>query len=117
MTETVETKKPLSVERRVDTGFPEAEKFPNIRGGVCDFCGIVNKSTLSRLQYTECEHYKGLELKCSYCPPGTDFEDVIEHRMFSVFEYPKGSGSLTICCDDIRCRDSHHKRFNKGRTI
>lgn len=103
------------VERRVESGFPEAQKLPRIIGGICEFCGVIDNTKPSYLQYTLCEHYAGVGMRCTYCPPEADLEDVITHREFKIFEFPIGSGSLVVVCDDIRCVDKHIKRFQTGR--
>lgn len=117
-TTTAVTEKPkFSVERKVESIIPQSSRLPNVTGGLCDYCGVKDNKQPAHLQYTLCEHYKGIQLKCSYCPPGTDWVDVTLKRQFTVHEYPVGSGSLTVVCDDYRCRDKHFKRFEKGRTI
>lgn len=118
-------KRILTVEQSESSGFPAATKLPNIRGGICEFCGVVDPKVPSHLQYTlqhapNCPYtrYGGLkEVKCSYCPEGTDLDDVRAHRVFSVFEFPPNSGKLTVVCDDMRCESAHFKRFQTRRTV
>src|SRR5690348_15635433 len=60
------------LERKLENYLPEATKFPSIRGGICEFCGVIDSKVPSWQQWTLCKHYSGLkEIKCSYCPPGS----------------------------------------------
>ena len=108
-----------TVERRVDSGSPEATKLPTVRGGICDFCGVLDSSLPPHEQYKLCPHYKGTDLRCTYCPLDTRFEVMgadgfIGNRIYSIFEFPVGSGRLTVVCNDLKCQDKHMKRFLKG---
>ena len=103
------------VDRKVESGYPGAKKLPTVRGGICEFCGVLDNKVAAHLQFTLCPHYEGVDLKCTYCPPESDWKHVLSKRKLQIFEFPEGSGNLVVVCDDISCRDKHKKRFQVGR--
>lgn len=86
--------KATGVVYKVKTGTGGIFRMPNIRAGVCEFCG---------LSYKECQHYKDVNIVCSYCLRG----DIIQERILEVYKNDKNE--LIIHCNDFDC----HNRFNK----
>jgi len=72
-----------------------AKRLPDIRSGVCEFCGI---------SYKECEHYKGIDIFCSYCRR----KDTIPSRILKLFEI---GDEIIVVCDDFKCLDDHNKKY------
>jgi hypothetical protein len=102
------------IERRVAGGGPRAHRHPNVRGGICDFCGVLDSKKPSLVQYRLCKHYSDLPdpgLQCTYCPEGVDVDDVILHRVLTVYELADKPGELIVHCDDYNCRQKHLQRF------
>lgn len=87
-----------------------AKRWPDIRVGTCEFCGVMDKHEVAWKQYQHCPHYKGIDVRCIYCPAGTDMEDVIKGRTIKVRERLDRPGVLTMWCSDMKCEDAHWKR-------
>ena len=92
-----QAKKKVKVLSSQNSNNPNAEHMPDIRGGVCEYCG---------LPFDKCEHYKGVDIFCSYC----NRKDIIPFRKLKVWKME--DGSLLICCSDFSCRDKHFKKYN-----
>lgn len=120
----VETKSERRVRLMLEGTSPQAKHHPTVRGGICDFCGIIDPKKPSEVQYLLCPHYRDLAeqesvpgykgLRCSYCPMGlnaANLTDILLHRIFQVYELLEKPGELIVCCDDLRCRDKHIRRF------
>ncbi len=119
----------LRVERLVESGTMGARMLPKVVGGVCEFCGPaeydhsspqrpVNELRFEPLtQMGHCKHYKGLQLRCSYCPLSSDWPGNIQSRIHTIYEYPAGSGNLIVHCDAMECRSAHIKRFSTRRNV
>ena len=106
----------MRVERQGDYSMPYTRRFPQIRGGICEYCGVIDGNQPSQFQYKLCAHYRGLQLRCSYCPASKDADDVINHANVNVAEHPDNPDSLVVWCDSYECSRSHEKRFNQART-
>ncbi|MCL5436077.1 MAG: hypothetical protein M1275_03270 [Patescibacteria group bacterium] len=65
-----------SVDKQVEGAVVPAKVHPPIRAGICEFCGIP---------FEQCKHYKGLPMKCSYCPAGED-DKLFRSRVLNVYE-------------------------------
>lgn len=91
-----------SIERVVEGRAVPAIVHPQIRGEICENCGV---------HYSQCKHYQGMEMRCSYCPPGRDTD--IKQKTLFVYSLPANPHVLITCCEDYRCVDKHQKRFQQ----
>lgn len=103
----------MRVERQNDQGVPMARRFPDIRGGICEFCGVIDRNQPSHFQYKLCNHYRGMQIRCTYCKPERDSDDVNAHATVVAFEDPFNPGTIIFCCSLSECMDKHQKRFNR----
>ena len=94
-------------------------RYPDIIGGVCEYCGVLDKSKPSEEQYTvthvsTCTYSTigGLgELRCTYCPESVNPVDVVKQRKLTVHESPTNPGQLIAVCDSYECSRKHENRF------
>lgn len=85
--------------------------FPQVRGGICDWCGVLDPNTPSQFQYKLCPHYRGKQLACSYCPSTKDVDDVIYHSNMRVLQHPDNPRKLIVHCDSYECKKKHEERW------
>lgn len=104
----------MRVERQGSQSEPYTRRFPQIRGGVCEFCGIIDRNTPSQFQYKLCPHYRGMEARCTYCAETKDPEDVVYHADMNVAEHPDRPGMLIMWCNSYECSRAHEKRFRRN---
>lgn len=100
------------VERQEGTAVPFTHKYPDIRGGVCEFCGILDKNIPSQYQYKLCPHFRGQQLRCSYCPEGRDPDEVIGQSVLRVYNHPDKEDVTVAVCDRYECNKKHQERFS-----
>jgi hypothetical protein len=93
------------------TSEPLSRRFPDVIGGTCEFCGTLDPNVQGQHQYQLCEHYKGMELKCVYCPPTKDQEDVVRSSTLHVAEHPFRPGELVVWCGSFECSKNHREAF------
>lgn len=98
------------IERQGDQTVPMVRRHPSVTGGVCEFCGILDKNTPSEYQYRLCPHYRGMSLRCTYCPPSKDPDQVVYHAKLNIYDHPT-SGDLVVVCNSYDCTSKHQKRF------
>ena len=101
----------MRVERQGASGSPSSRRFPEIRGGVCEFCGVLDRNVPSQYQYKMCPHFRGMQARCSYCPENLDPDDVIYHEKLNVAEHPDNPGTLIMWCGKYECSKKHLERF------
>lgn len=106
----------MRVERQGARSEPYTRRFPQVRGGICEFCGVLDRETPSQYQYKLCPHYRGMQLQCSYCPSTKDPDDVIYHTNLNVAESPSNPNELIVWCDAYECSKAHNERFQKNRS-
>lgn len=85
--------------------------WPKVRGGICDFCGVIDPNVPSQFQYKLCGHYRGKQLACSYCPASKDIDDVIYHSNLRVLQHPDNPRKLIVHCDSYECLKKHEERW------
>lgn len=90
-------------------------RYPRVFGGVCEFCGVLDKNVDSVNQYKLCEHYRGMQLRCSYCDSSKDSDEVIRRSELKVADSPDNPNQLVVWCDSYECSEKHLNRFNKSR--
>lgn len=86
-------------------------RYPQVRGGVCEYCGVLDPNQPSHYQYKICPHYRGMQLRCTYCPETKDADDVIGHAVLNVAEHPDNPDKLVVWCDSYECSKKHEERF------
>lgn len=101
----------LRVERSGELGEPYVHHFPQVRGGVCEFCGVLDPNTPSQYQYKLCPHYRGMSLRCSYCPQERDPDEVIRSTKLEIVEHPDKAGVMIAVCSAYDCEKKHQERF------
>lgn len=99
------------VERSSGTSAPSVHFFPGVRGGICEACGVLDPHTPSQFQYKLCPHYRGMSLRCTYCPQAKDTDDVIYHSNLQIAEHPDNPDKLVVWCDSYDCSKKHIERF------
>lgn len=105
------TPRQMQVERIGNAGSPVSRRFPEVRGGVCEYCGVIDGNYPSQFQYKLCQHYRGMQLSCSYCPATADADDVIYHEKLNVAEHPDNPSKLIVWCGRFECSKKHLDRF------
>lgn len=101
----------MKIERQGLRAEPYTRRLPEVRGGVCEFCGILDANVDSRDQYKLCPHYRGLQLACSYCPQTANTDEVVTRRRLNVHAHPQNPDTYVVVCDSYECSDKHIKRF------
>lgn len=99
------------IERQGSRSEPYVVHYPQVRGGICEFCGVIDRNYSSEQQYKLCPHYRGMQLACSYCDAATNPDDVIMKSVMNVTEHPNNPNSLVVCCDRYECVKKHRERF------
>jgi len=100
-----------NIERKGGGSSPLVGTYPIVRGGICDRCGVIDQNYDSIHQYKLCQHYRGKQLMCSYCPSTTNPDEVISHSIIRVYDSPTNPEELVVVCDHTTCLDKHYKRF------
>lgn len=95
-------------------GFPVSHRHPQVRGGVCEFCGVLDPNQPSQYQYKLCPHYRGMNMVCDYCGGKRDQEDVVYHSTLNIHDHPENPDLLVIRCDAYECVKAHEQRFKVG---
>lgn len=103
------------IERQGSVNSPIVGVYPTIRAGICDRCGVIDQNYESIYQYKLCEHYRGKQMMCSYCPSTTNPDEVISYSIMQVFDSPDDPTQLVVVCNSTACLDLHYKRFQKNR--
>lgn len=93
---------------------PYVRHFPDVRGGVCEFCGVLDPNTPSQYQYKLCPHYRGMQLWCKYCPAEKDPDEVIRSTKLTLVEDPNHPGTLIAVCSSYDCTKRFHDEFRSN---
>ncbi len=96
------------------TSSPTSRVFPRVLGGQCEFCGTIDPTQPGDMQYKLCPHYRGMDLKCVYCPPTRDQEDVVRSSRLNVREHPYRPGELLVWCQQFDCIQKHEAAFKQS---
>lgn len=102
------------IERQGLNAEPQVHFYPTVRAGICDRCGVIDPNVESVYQYKLCEHYRGKQLACSYCPSSTHPDEVIKHSILQVMDSPDNANELVVVCNTSECSEKHIKRFRKN---
>lgn len=104
----------MHVERQGSLSEAYTRRFPMVRGGICEYCGVLDGNVASQYQYKLCPHYRGMQLRCSYCPENKDPDEVIYHANLNIAESPDNPSALVVWCDSYECSRAHEKRFKRA---
>ena len=104
----------MKVERQGAKSEPYTRRWPQVRGGVCEYCGVIDGNYPSQYQYKLCPHYRGQNLRCSYCPESKDPDEVVAHAILNVAEHPENPNTLIVWCDSYECSRAHEVRFKRS---
>lgn len=99
------------LERQGSASAAYSIRYPQVRGGICEYCGVLDPHTPSQFQYKLCPHYRGMQLRCTYCPETKDADDVIYHADLNVAEHPDNPDKLVVWCNSYECSKKHTERF------
>lgn len=100
-----------TIERQGGHSVPYTEYHPQVRGGICEYCGVLDPNTPSQFQYRLCPHYRGLALACSYCDGTKDPDEVNYKSVLNIHGHPDNPNKLVVVCDSFTCSEKHEKRF------
>lgn len=104
------------IERRGGTSEAYTRRYPEVRAGVCEYCGILDPNVPSEFQYKLCPHFRSIgQLQCSYCPATKNSDDVVGHSTMNIHAHPDNPNKLVVVCDSFECSDKHLKRFRINR--
>ncbi len=91
---------------------PHSRVFPRVKGGQCEHCGTIDSSQPGDMQYKLCEHYRGKDLRCVYCPANKDQDEVVRNSTLQVREHPYRPGELLVWCGSYECIKAFEAEFN-----
>ena len=106
----------MQLERQGAETVPSSERYPEIRGGQCEWCGTLDPAYPAHLQYKLCPHYRGQDMKCIYCPPEKDQVEVLRMSRLQVMGHPYKPGILIAVCNSTECGKKHIERFKISRS-
>ena len=49
-----------TIERQGSRTVPATRRWPQVRGGICEFCGVIDKDVRSEDQYKLCPHFRNI---------------------------------------------------------
>lgn len=104
----------MMIERQGLRSEPHTYRFPEVRGGICEYCGVMDGNVDSQNQYKLCPHFRGMQLMCSYCPSTKNPDEVIKRSTLNIHRHPQNPETLVVVCDSFECSDKHIKRFQLG---
>lgn len=107
--------RPKVLERQGARSEPFVKHLPEIRGGICEFCGVLDNKLPSEVQYQLCPHFRGLgQIRCTYCPDTADPNQVIGHSVIHVMEHPDNPDVIIAVCNSYECEKKHQARFRRS---
>lgn len=86
--------------------------FPTIYGGVCEACGVIDNNYPGHVQYKFCPHYKGMNMKCSFCKESADHDDIVRMSKMLVKEDPYSPGRLVTLCGSFECTTKFNAKYH-----
>lgn len=105
----------IQLERQGLRAEPYTRRLPEVRGGVCEYCGVLDQFQDASVQYKLCEHFRGMDLRCSYCPESKDPQDIVRRSVMKIAENPDKPGVWIAWCDSYECSEKHLARFDRSR--
>lgn len=104
----------MRVERSGTISAQYSTRWPPIRGGTCEFCGVLDPNVSAQHQYKLCPHFRGMSARCTYCPENKDPDEITYHANMNVASHPDDPNTVIMWCNSYACSDAHLKRFNKA---
>ncbi len=101
----------MEVERVGNLSSGVTVAYPEVRGGICEHCGVIDGNYPSQFQYKLCPHYRGKQLACSYCPAEKSVDDVINHSVLRILRHPDNPRKLIVHCNSYECLKKHEQRW------
>ena len=89
-----------------------SRNFPRILGGTCEECGVIDNNYPGQVQYKFCKHYKGREMKCTFCKESADHDDIIRMSTLLVKEDPYAPGNLVTLCGSYDCTKKFETKYH-----
>src|SRR5687767_13843521 len=78
-----------TIERQGSRTVPVTRRRPQVRGGLCEYCGVIDKNVRSEDQYKLCPDFREIgQLRCSYCDETKNPDDIIYHSVLNVAAHP-----------------------------
>lgn len=104
------------IERQGADSVPYVVKYPDVRAGICTKCGVIDGNWPGNEQYKLCEHYRGMQLRCSYCPNDDNHQpdEVARRSIMKVYGSPTDPNQIIVVCDEYECESRHQKRFRQN---
>lgn len=103
-------------ERQGRSSAPITARYPQIRGGVCEFCGILDQNVPSEHQYRLCPHFRAMgDMYCTYCAETKNPDEVVRNSNLNVAGHPENPSKLVVWCDSFECSSKHLNRFKMNR--
>ncbi len=99
------------IERKGSSSAPMSRVYPQIRGGQCEFCGTLDGNLPGDVQYKLCPHWRGLEVRCSYCDAMKNPDEVIGKSTLNIYDHPTVKDMFVVVCDSYECVKAHRERF------
>lgn len=107
---------PRRLERQGVSSSPTSERYPQIRGGTCEYCGSLDPNTPAEMQYRLCPHFRDLgEIRCSYCDESQDPKEVMLKAKMNVAVDPDNNLNVIAWCNSTKCADKHIARFQRSK--
>lgn len=103
------------IERQGNKAEPYVVHWPQIRAGQCEYCGTLDSNYPAHLQYKLCPHYRGMDIRCSYCDAAKDPNEVIGKSKMNITDHPYEPDKIIAVCDSLDCVTKHHARFQRDR--
>lgn len=105
-----------TLERQGQRTEPYTRRLPQIRGGVCEFCGVLDRNVPSQDQWRLCPHFRGIpEMRCSYCDEAVNPTDIVLKSILNIAEHPDNPDKLVVWCNSYKCSGKHEARFRVNR--
>ncbi len=106
-----------TIERQGSKTEPRTRRLPQVRGGICEWCGVMDQNLPSELQYTLCPHFREIgQLRCSYCDESKNPDEVNRNSVLNVAGHPDDPDKLIVWCNSYNCSRAHEKRFRASKT-
>lgn len=111
---------PRVTERQGQLSEAYTKMHPIVKGGQCDFCGVIDPNQPAEYQYKLCPHFRGMDLRCSYCDAAKNPEEVNGRSWLKIHDHPYekdtyGRPTLVAVCDSFICSEKHLSRFKLAR--
>lgn len=108
------TPREMQLSPRGSSSEPVSRRFPQVRAGQCEHCGTIDPNQPGQYQYKLCPHYRGMDLRCVYCPQSKDQDEVVRNSILNVAEDPFNHGSLVVWCGSFECSKRHEQRYKRS---